>query len=97
LCRGRGTATETLPERSLDVLQVTLPWTDGNMLATITRGPVAIISGEHDCAAQVVGDGNAVEPVNADNGLFVIPEVYLNDVLARYLLLESKGLAFRPS
>ncbi len=65
------------------MLQVTLPWTDGNMLATVTKGPVAIISGMHDCAAQPVIDGNAVEPVGADNGLFVIPEVYLDDVLAR--------------
>jgi hypothetical protein len=62
--------------------QVTLPWTNGNMLATVTKGPVAIISGELDCAAQPVVDDNSVEPVGGDNGLFIIPEVYLNDVIA---------------
>jgi hypothetical protein len=64
--------------------QVTLPLARGNMLATVTRGPIAIIPGEQDCAAQPNRDGNSVEPTYAGNGLYVVPEAYTNDIIARY-------------
>ncbi len=68
------------------------------MLATIKRGYVALISGVQDCAAQPIIDGNAVESIASDNGLYVIPEAYLNDVLSRYglpfLKFETGILAY---
>ena len=65
---------------------MTLPWTKGNLLATVTSGPVAVISGTADCSQIVALGSESVEPTAIGNGLLGVPESYLDDILARCLI-----------
>ena len=73
----------------LNNTQLTLPWTNGNLLATIVNGPVAVIPGVQDCTQLPALGADSVGLLDIENGLFALPEAYLNDIIAR---LDSRNI-----
>lgn len=68
-----------------------MPWTNGNLLAAARQGSLAIIQGGLDCAQFSAHGDDTAESIEIENGLYAIPEAYLNIVLQRcQILIDTK-------